>query len=59
MNLVMGTMFIVLPAVWLGSLSWAGVSLGAALNTAFQKGTEKAETTGGKIGDAAANKLMK
>ncbi|STJ20554.1 TraG-like protein, N-terminal region [Escherichia coli] len=24
MNLVMGTMFIVLPAVWLGALSWLG-----------------------------------
>lgn len=59
MNLVMGTMFIVLPAVWLGSLSWAGASLGAAVGTAFQKGSEKAETAGGKLGDAASNKLLK
>jgi hypothetical protein len=59
MNLVMGTMFLVLPAVWLGSLSWAGASLGAAVNTAFQKGSEKAEATGGKLGDAASNKMIK
>lgn len=59
MNFVMATMFIVLPAVWLGSLSWAGASLGAAVSSAFQKGTEKAEATGGKLGDAASAKSMK
>lgn len=39
MNLVMGTMFIVLPAVWLGALSWAGVNIAVALSNAIQKGT--------------------
>ncbi|MGP0838105.1 conjugal transfer protein TraG N-terminal domain-containing protein, partial [Serratia sp. CY85251] len=55
MNLVMGCMFIVLPAVWLGALSWAGVSVGHALSSAHQQGTAKAESAGGKIGEAGAN----
>ncbi|KLU15227.1 MULTISPECIES: hypothetical protein [Xenorhabdus] len=28
MGLVMGTLFIVLPMVWLGALAWAGVRMG-------------------------------
>ncbi|WP_460030062.1 conjugal transfer protein TraG N-terminal domain-containing protein, partial [Mannheimia haemolytica] len=27
-NFVMGSMFLVLPAIWLGSMSWAGVKIG-------------------------------
>jgi len=55
MNLVMGTMFLVLPAVWLGALSWAGVTIGNALSSAYQQGTAKAESSGGKLGEAGAN----
>ena len=57
MNLVMGAMFIVLPAVWLGALSWAGGSVGVAVSAAFQKGTETAQNTGGKLGEAAGNAI--
>lgn len=57
MNLVMGAMFIVLPAVWLGALSWAGASVGVAVSAAFQKGTETAQNTGGKLGEAAGNAI--
>ncbi|EFB4262147.1 conjugal transfer protein TraG, partial [Escherichia coli] len=39
MNLVMGTMFLVLPAVWLGALSWAGVHAGV-IASGIQRGTE-------------------
>ncbi|MCP6629772.1 conjugal transfer protein TraG, partial [Klebsiella pneumoniae] len=28
MNLVMGTMYLVFPAFWIGALSWAGIKVG-------------------------------
>ncbi|HDG1673087.1 TPA: conjugal transfer protein TraG N-terminal domain-containing protein [Kluyvera cryocrescens] len=59
MSLVMGTMFLVLPAVWIGALSWAGISAGVALSAAFQKGTETAQNSGGKLGDAAGKAVLK
>ncbi|NUU69135.1 conjugal transfer protein TraG N-terminal domain-containing protein [Enterobacteriaceae bacterium BIT-l23] len=48
MNLVMGSMFMVLPAVWVGALSWAGVNVGLAITGSFKDGT-------GRPGDAAQN----
>ncbi|EAR4689427.1 conjugal transfer protein TraG [Salmonella enterica] len=54
MNLVMGTMFLVLPAVWIGALSWAGVHLGGAISNGVKAGTDKATQTsekGGKIAE--------
>ncbi len=30
-NVIMGEMFLVLPAFWLGTLTWAGVRIGAAI----------------------------
>lgn len=30
-NILMGTMFVVLPAFWLGGLTWAGVRIGGAV----------------------------
>ncbi|EFE8186067.1 conjugal transfer protein TraG N-terminal domain-containing protein, partial [Escherichia coli] len=53
MNLVMGTMFIVLPAVWLGALSWAGVNVGAAITNAARDGTSVAHQAGSRAGDIA------
>jgi len=55
MNLVMGCVFIVLPAVWLGALSWAGVSIGQAVGSALRTGVSKAQETGGD----AVNTLKK
>ncbi|EMK5184187.1 conjugal transfer protein TraG N-terminal domain-containing protein, partial [Escherichia coli] len=37
MNLVMGTMFLVLPAVWLGALSWAGVNIGQGISEGINR----------------------
>lgn len=53
MNFVMATMFLVLPAVWMGALSWAGVRIGGALDGAFRNGTAKVEQSGGE----AVNKM--
>jgi len=52
MNLVMGTMFLVLPAIWVSALSWAGVSIGGALSNSFKEstiGAAAAARTGGDI----------
>ncbi|QTF09651.1 conjugal transfer protein TraG [Brenneria izadpanahii] len=57
MNLVMGTMFIVLPAVWLGALSWAGLSVGVTLGNAIKGGTETAQTSGGQVGAGGSNAI--
>ncbi|END7051129.1 conjugal transfer protein TraG N-terminal domain-containing protein [Escherichia coli] len=53
MNLVMGTMFLVLPAVWLGALSWAGVSVGTVMGDAINKGTSNVSKAAAKSGDLA------
>ncbi|MHN97840.1 conjugal transfer protein TraG, partial [Escherichia coli] len=51
MNFVMGTMFIILPAVWLGALSWAGISAGVAIANAARDGTSAAHQAASKAGD--------
>jgi len=57
MNLVMGSMFIVLPAVWIGALSWAGVTIGGALGNSFKVGTDTAHQAASKGGDLANNAI--
>ncbi|CAI1042047.1 TraG-like protein, N-terminal region [Serratia quinivorans] len=57
MNLVMGCMFIVLPAVWLGALSWAGVSVGHSLGMALANGSADSKAAGGKVGGAVADTI--
>lgn len=52
MNLVMGTMFIVLPTVWIGALSWAGVNVGVAISNASKEGagsSHQAAQNGGNL----------
>ncbi|MBE8612951.1 MULTISPECIES: conjugal transfer protein TraG N-terminal domain-containing protein [Morganellaceae] len=54
MNLVMGTMFLVLPALWMTALGWAGVKVGGAFETtALQQGSNDAKQGGGKAGEVA------
>jgi hypothetical protein len=48
MSLVLGAMFVVLPAFWMGALSWAGISTGGVIEKAMASGIKKAEETGGK-----------
>ncbi|HCP0675649.1 TPA: conjugal transfer protein TraG N-terminal domain-containing protein, partial [Escherichia coli] len=58
MNLVMGTMFLVLPAVWIGALSWAGVHLGGSISNSVKAGTDKATQSsekGGKVAEQAVS----
>ncbi|CEE93030.1 conjugal transfer protein TraG N-terminal domain-containing protein [Xenorhabdus koppenhoeferi] len=58
-NFVMGTMFIILPTVWMGALSWAGVKIGGALENGMQRGTAESKQAGGKGGEAVVNKVRK
>lgn len=51
-NLVMGSMFLVLPTFWLGAMTWAGVRVGVAVNGALTGGVKVAQDSGGKIGKA-------
>lgn len=59
MNFVMGTMFLVLPAVWMGALSWAGVRIGGIVDTNLNKGVQPAGQHGGKIGDKVGSGIVK
>ena len=59
MMFVMGTMFLVLPAAWLGALSWAGVSVGGALGSALQQGTKEAKAAGGELGNQIKSQILK
>ncbi|MEE3663738.1 conjugal transfer protein TraG N-terminal domain-containing protein [Brenneria sp. g21c3] len=46
-NIVMGTMFLVLPAFWMGALGWAGIKVGGTLENAASTSTKDTKTAGG------------
>lgn len=51
MNLVLGMMYLVFPAFWMGMLSWAGVKIGGVIDSAMSaasKMPQKAGEDGGK-----------
>jgi len=45
-NLVMGSMFLVLPTFWLGAMTWAGVRVGVAVNGALAGGVKVTQDSG-------------
>ena len=45
-NIVMGTMFLILPVLWLGAMGWAGAQVGTALSGIAAGGTGDVKTTG-------------
>lgn len=57
MNLVLGMMYVVFPAFWMGMLSWAGVRIGGVIDSAMsaaskmpqQAGSDGAKQTAGAI----------
>lgn len=57
MNFVMATMFIVLPAFWIGALTWAGVRVGNMVQM-MTMATDGAKTAGAK-GSGAISKNLK
>lgn len=56
-NLVMGSMFLVLPTFWLGVMIWAGVRVGMAVNGALAGGVEVAKDSWGKAGECLGGEL--
>ncbi|MGL4724667.1 MAG: conjugal transfer protein TraG N-terminal domain-containing protein [Scandinavium sp.] len=48
MQFVLATMFIVLPAFWMGTMAWAGIQLGGAISGSMRVGTEPAQQAGGE-----------
>lgn len=56
-NFVMGSLFLVLPAIWMGAISWAGFSLGS-LAQSFMAGVQDARNSGAKVGDVASSALQ-
>ncbi|EKN6297671.1 cytochrome C oxidase Cbb3, partial [Yersinia enterocolitica] len=57
MNLVLGAMFVVLPAFWFGAISWSGVHIGGAISQAVTNasdGSRAAGAQGGKIATEVA-----
>ncbi|EDT2963638.1 conjugal transfer protein TraG [Salmonella enterica subsp. enterica] len=57
MMFVMGTMFLVLPAFWMGALSWAGIRLGGAIESATRTGTRDIQQAGAKGGEIVYDAL--
>ncbi|MGL4724133.1 MAG: conjugal transfer protein TraG N-terminal domain-containing protein [Scandinavium sp.] len=51
MQFVTGTMFIVLPAFWMGALGWAGLQLGGTIERAAISGVRDAFRSGGNAGE--------
>ncbi|CCT11416.1 hypothetical protein SA20_4378 [Salmonella enterica subsp. enterica serovar Agona str. 20.H.06] len=48
-NLVMGSMFLVLPTFWLGAMTWAGVRVGVAVNGALGAELRWRRIVGGRL----------
>ena len=42
LTMVVGSMFLLLPAVWLGALSWAGVNIGNVIDSTVSGGGKQA-----------------
>ncbi len=57
MGLVMGTLFIVLPMVWLGALAWAGVRMGDMAGMMSQ-GVGQVRQSTGMFGQLVMQKMM-
>lgn len=48
-NFVMGSLFIILPGLWFGAMTWAGIRVGGELSAAIAKGTESSQKSGGNL----------
>lgn len=44
MNLVLNTMYLVIPALWVGFLSWAGIKAGSGIDGAIKGGSDNAKS---------------
>ncbi|MAM55807.1 MAG: conjugal transfer protein TraG [Salinicola sp.] len=51
--------FLILPAIWVGVLSWAGLSIGSAVSTGIKDGTSGAKNAGDQGADIAKKAATK
>ncbi|MGR7118217.1 conjugal transfer protein TraG N-terminal domain-containing protein [Klebsiella aerogenes] len=58
MQFVLATMFLVLPAFWMGALAWAGIQVGGMVDSAIRPGVQPAQQAGGVGGNALRSALM-
>ncbi len=57
-NIIMGVMFLVLPAFWLGALTWSGVRIGAVVTGAINGGTAEIKRGGEQFGRMIISKAQ-
>ncbi|WP_315708228.1 conjugal transfer protein TraG N-terminal domain-containing protein [Brenneria uluponensis] len=53
MNMVLGMMYVVFPAFWIGSLGWAGAHIGNMVDSAMNTGAKMPQQAGGEGGKVA------
>lgn len=53
MNLVLGMMYVVFPAFWMGMLSWVGVKIGGVIDSAMASASKMPQQAGNEGGKAA------
>lgn len=58
LQFVEGIMFLVLPTVFFGLLSWSGVKVGGAVSSGITQATSKSQQTGEAGGKAMQDKAM-
>ncbi|OOF39176.1 conjugal transfer protein TraG [Rodentibacter mrazii] len=56
-NFVMGSLFIILPGLWFGAMTWAGINVGGTMSQALRQGSNQASTAGGKGAGIIESKL--
>ena len=55
MNLVLGMMYIIFPAFWIGSLGWAGARIGNMVDSAMGTGAKMPQQAGSEGGKVAVD----
>ena len=57
-NLVMPTLFVILPIVFVAVISWVGMSLGSGIEDSLNKGRSSSAAGGGAAANKAKNKAV-
>lgn len=57
MNLVLGMMYLVFPAFWVGMLSWSGVKIGGVIDSALSAASKMPQQAGNEGGKTTTSAL--
>ncbi|HEP8457562.1 TPA: conjugal transfer protein TraG N-terminal domain-containing protein, partial [Pseudomonas aeruginosa] len=57
LNFVMGAMFLILPALWITAIGWAGLNVGSVVD-GLSKGTKEVQKAGGEDADKIKQKAL-